>query len=92
MKTNHGSSTLAVACLLIPVFSFAQAPPDQQRTGKHHKPPAEAFEACLNKSDSDTCEVITPRGNTINGMCKLPPNQNVLVCVPKRRIKRGQKP
>jgi len=97
--TFHLLTTWLLTCLVLTVSSFStqayedQAPVDQQggeHYGKHRGPPQEAFDACENKAGDDTCEVVTPRGNTINGICKLPPKQSELVCVPKGRMKRDQ--
>jgi len=105
MNTKHSSiaspvtsrtlTSWLLTCLLLPAASFsAQAYEGQalesRQGGKHQGPPQEAFDACENKAGDDTCEVVTPRGNTINGICKLPPKQSELVCVPKGRMKRDQ--
>ena len=98
-ETSRSLTTWLLACLLLPAASLSaqayegQAPVSQQggeHYGKHRGPPQEAFDACENKAGDDTCEVVTPRGNTINGICKLPPKQSELVCVPKGRMKREQ--
>lgn len=45
------------------------------------RPPAEAFEACLHKSEGDRCVVKTSRGD-VSGICG--PNEGRLACIPPR--------
>lgn len=88
MNTKHSGITLTLISLLLPTLSLAEPPASEKRKGQHHQPPVEAFAACESKVESDSCEVITPRGDTINGVCQLPPNQSEMVCVPEGRMKR----
>lgn len=46
-----------------------------------HSPPQEAIDACSSKSETDTCEFVSPHGDTIIGTCaKI---QNQLACKPE---------
>ena len=65
MKTKYSNIALVATFLLSPALSFAEKPSEERRGGGHNNPPVEAFEACVNQADSDACEVVTPRGNTI---------------------------
>ena len=56
------------------------------------KPPIEAFEACQNAQQGNQCEVLM-QSSSISGICRLPSQQFVLVCVPDQHSKqRGTKP
>ena len=86
-------------------FATAAASADGQREGKRRGPPPQAFEACAELVENDTCEVQTRRGDQLNGQCRVPrrflrqQQENAdaidetdipLVCVPERRLRRGQ--
>lgn len=62
----------------------------QPRRGR---PPQEAFDACNNQSVGETCTVATPHGE-LSGTCQIPPNTEILVCVPEghRPPPRGEAP
>ena len=51
----------------------AAVPPDS--------PPREAINACSGKGETDTCEFVSPRGDTITGTCATIKNQ--LACKPE---------
>ena len=38
--------------------------------GRHMGPPAEAVEACKDKSEGDKVEITNPRGEKMNAVCK----------------------
>lgn len=61
--------------LLSSVVSANSKPP---RDGK---PPKEAFEACVDKSEGEVVEIETPHGHQLEATCKLMEDQ--LVAVPK---------
>ena len=44
-------------------------------------PPTDAINACSGKSSGSSCSFSTG-GNTISGMCLIPPGQNQLSCIP----------
>lgn len=48
---------------------------------KRHGPPAEAIEACVDKTEGDSVSFESRRGNTLEGTCKL--MKEVLVAVPE---------
>ncbi len=50
--------------------------------GRRGKPPQEAFDACVNKKESDSCAMQTPRGE-LTGLCRSVPDG--MVCAPNRR-------
>ena len=59
-----------------PVQSSSQ--PSGQQGGTS---PTGAINACLGKSSGSSCSFSTG-GNTISGMCLIPPGQNQLSCIP----------
>lgn len=48
-----------------------------------HKPPQEAFAACNGISEGGGCAVETPHG-TLEGTCRIPPEEEQVVCVPTK--------
>jgi len=52
-------------------------------TAQPRKPPQEAFEACNSMSEGAACTIETPRG-TLEGTCRIPPEEEQLVCVPAK--------
>jgi 4-amino-4-deoxy-L-arabinose transferase-like glycosyltransferase len=45
--------------------------------------PQQALDACANSTQGASCSFTTQNGNTINGSCITPPNQDVLACAPQ---------
>lgn len=72
------SLSLCSACLVVASTAFADPggrPP--------HKPPPEAFEVCEGQAEGDACSLTPPdRDEVIEGTCRIPPQRDVLVCVP----------
>lgn len=64
--------------LLSTATSFALAGEPAERP---HGPPPAAFEACAGKSAGDSCSV-TFRDRKIDGTCKVPPQDDRLICWP----------
>ena len=56
------------------------APPPHGRTG--HGPPRQALRACHNRKSGAPCSFASPRGETISGVCHLPPGSTDLSCRP----------
>jgi hypothetical protein len=71
---------IAILCIGIATFSFAN---DMQRGPQQGgEPPKEAIEVCKNKDTGTTCEVETPRGDTLSGTCQYTPDEKYFVCMP----------
>ncbi|NOT04479.1 MAG: hypothetical protein HOP27_07745 [Anaerolineales bacterium] len=65
----------------------------QPLTGTRQGPPPQALDACTSSTQGDACSFTQQNGNTINGSCITPPNQNVLACAPVGMIpQNGQAP
>ena len=47
-----------------------------------HGPPPEAVSACAGKNGNAPCSFVTPRGNTLDGLCRQVP-EGKFACVPK---------
>lgn len=58
-------SCRAALCMLLLVspLTFANPP-------KGGKPPQEAIDACVDKSEGDSVSFETPHGDTVTGICK----------------------
>ena len=89
MTHNLVGLTLVFAMAAVSTPAMAE----ENRSGGHQRgaPPQEAFDACSSQSEGDSCEVTTPRGDTLEGQCRTPPNLSELVCVPERHAKGMQK-
>lgn len=70
MKTNT-LILLATFSLSFTHYSFARP-----------APPQEAFDACQSKSKGTACIINAPRGQ-ISGICRKPPREAQLLCIPK---------
>lgn len=56
------------------LFAAANASAQQQPPAPpkdRHGPPQEAIDACKGKKDGDTATARTPRGDTVQGTCRL---------------------
>lgn len=56
------------------LFAAANAGAQQQPPAPpkdRHGPPQEAIDACKGKKDGDAASVKTPRGDTVQGTCRL---------------------
>ncbi len=62
----------------------------QPQQNPRQGPPQEALDACANSTQGDACSFTQQNGNTINGTCIIPPNQNQLACAPANMIPQGQ--
>ncbi|WP_394133144.1 hypothetical protein [Shewanella maritima] len=62
--------------LLCPTLTVAQ---EQQR--QMRKPPQEAFDICVDKSESDQVTITTPKGEEVTATCQLMGDD--LVAVPE---------
>lgn len=85
-KKTTAALTIATACLLAGPAAWAQQGPPGGRDGQRPGPPAEAIEACVERSEGDACRFETPRGE-LEGTCRTPPRDDdgALACVPEGR-------
>ncbi len=79
---NSALALLLGACVVTP-FAGAQ-PGGGGGNGEHRGPPPEAYEACADKSAGDSCEMTGRRGDTLQGSCFVPKEEEgSLVCAPE---------
>jgi len=78
MKALHTSLLAAAAAILF--ASTAGARPDHPPPCGG--PPPEAVEACDGRKADDACSFETPKGDDIEGTCKVVGEEQVLACVP----------
>ena len=50
----------------------------QEKGGRRHGPPPEAYTACEGKKAADTAKFVNPRGETVTGTCEQEGNRLVL--------------
>jgi hypothetical protein len=71
---------IALLCSAFAAPAFAQGQGQGQQQGQggpggqgggHHGPPQEALDACKGKKDGDKGQMRTPRGDTMNGVCRM---------------------
>lgn len=77
---------------LCAVNAFGADNERQRPGGKHQGPPPEAYTACEGKSAGDTAEFVSPRGDTVTGVCEEQSNGMVLRpdTPPSQRQRKGQ--
>jgi len=67
-------------------------PPSPQTPGVNpggqniQSPPPRAMAACQGLSLGEACSFTQPNGNTINGVCIIPPGTDQLACAPQDRL------
>lgn len=88
MKLNKSLINVALMGFICSATFAIQADDKPQRG--HKGPPQEAFDACANNSQGDSCEVITPEQETLSGTCRIPPRSEQLVCVPDNHKRRDK--
>ncbi len=72
------SIVIALLGIFIAFSSFGNETFAQQSGRRHHGPPPEAYTACEDKSEGDTAEFVSPRGDTVTGTCELEGDRLVL--------------
>ena len=74
---------VALSSVLVPGIASAQSSSSDGGQQRRGPPPQEAFDACVNLTENDSCTVQTPKG-TLNGSCMVTPRDEQLVCAPAR--------
>lgn len=83
-KKNNVPKRSALVCSVFILFATTACVANAQGSsrGERRGPPPEAFTACEAKSSGVSCQVKTPHGDTVPGICESPQG-NILVCVPE---------
>ena len=72
----------SIAIVLLGIFiafvSFGNGALAQRQGGRPQGPPPEAYTACEGKSEGDTAEFESPRGDTVTGTCEMEGDRLVL--------------
>jgi hypothetical protein len=66
-------SRMAVALVLMGVCAsnaWGSDAVSQEKGGRRHGPPAEAYTACEGKKAGDAAQFVSPRGETVTGTCE----------------------
>ena len=69
MRIMKKIAIASVMVSLCAVNAFGSDTERQRSGGRHQGPPPEAYTACENKSAGDTAEFVSPRGDTVTGIC-----------------------
>ena len=72
---------LVTMLMSLPIWSEAQPGGKGGKGGRPPGPPEEAVAACEGKSEGDSCEFASPRGDEISGTCRSIEEQ--LACAPE---------
>ena len=82
--------TILIASLGLVVSSqLGLAYGEQHRSSDRRGPPAEAFSACEDMSAGDQAEFVSPRGETVSGICES--QQGTLVLRPDSKRSNGKR-
>ena len=83
---------IVLLALLIAIYASGNGAWAQDRGGRRHGPPPEAYTACEGKSAGDKAEFESPRGDTVTGTCVQKGDRLVLHPdnPPQRGGRRGQ--
>jgi hypothetical protein len=68
--TKKTSLAIAFLGIFITFNSFGNESFARESGRRHHGPPPEAYTACEKKSEGDTAEFVSPRGDTVTGTCE----------------------
>lgn len=94
MNTRHSCTACTVLAAVLAVATpFAQAQqlpvtPSSQPGATPHRPPPEAYQACVGKSAGSKAEFANPRGETVTGYCENEGN-GTMVLRPDRSTSGG---
>ncbi|MBL7004175.1 MAG: hypothetical protein ISR69_09140 [Gammaproteobacteria bacterium] len=78
-KQNFVAAVLITTVVLAPL-SYAK--PGGSGGGRGGPPP-EAFEACANLSEGNSCSFTGRRDEEVSGICAIPPREESLICAPE---------
>jgi len=76
--TQKTAIVITLLGIFITFSSFGNEALAQRAGGRHHGPPPEAYTACEGKSTGDTAEFVSPRGDTVTGICEQEGDRLVL--------------
>lgn len=81
---NSAQALLLGVCLISQVASQVANAQPGGGGGERRGPPPEAYEACADLAAGDSCEVTGRRGDTLQGSCIVPKeDEETLVCAPE---------
>jgi len=76
--TTRTSIGIALLGIFIAFSSYGNEASAQEHRRRHQGPPPEAYTACEGKSEGDTAEFVSPRGDTVTGTCEQEGDRLVL--------------
>jgi len=78
MNTTKKMATILAVLTICATQAFGDDARLGRRRGGHQGPPPEAYSACEGKSEGDTAEFESPRGDTVTGTCEMEGDRLVL--------------
>ena len=79
LKKKSGPFVISTLLGIVIALSSLGSETMAQQGGRRHKgPPPEAYTACEGKSEGDTAEFVSPRGDTVTGTCEQEGDRLVL--------------
>ncbi len=75
-----------ISILLFGCAAFSTALFAKPAKGEHRKPPKEAIEACVDRSEGDSVEFTTRHGHKRSGVCTV--MKEMLIALPEDHLER----
>jgi hypothetical protein len=88
--TKRTAIIISLMGILITANAFGSDSFSRETGRKNQGPPPEAYTACEGKSEGDTAEFTSPRGDTVTGTCEYDRDGDRLVLRPDNPPEGGQ--
>lgn len=85
---HKNTKRLAILVIALSSAIFGNSLYAQQRMHDNKKPPKEAIEACVDKSEGDAVTFTTRHGHKLSGICSF--MEDILVAVPENHPSREE--
>ncbi len=82
---RKASMIIVLLGIFVAANAFGNEPSSKRKGRRHHGPPPEAYTACEGKNAGDAAEFVSPRGDTVTGICEQ--EESRLVLRPDRLMK-----
>ena len=75
---KKASIIIMILGIFVAVNAFGDESSSRRKGRRHHGPPPEAYTACENLNAGDAAEFVSPRGDTVTGICEQEGDRLVL--------------